>query len=335
MKKNGQSFSIVMATYTGVETIDDAFTSLLDQNDPGVSYDVVVVIDGPNAALRAKVEQAQEKFLKAGIDFKLKQFTKNKGRFEARLVGAKLASHGHILIVDDRVKLPKNFLKYMANANQEVLIPDVVESDPNNYVSLALSKLRRKIYGQQWGGNFEDFYIDEANFDKSPKGTTSLWIKKSIFIDACNLLQKTENLTAHVSEDTRILKFVVMSGAKIYKTSKVKLVYQPRSKAKEELIHIYQRGPRFLDYYLHPGTRYFAPLILYFVLVMPLLVLAVLHPILILFGLAVSILVALWVSGDLKQWLLVWYGLLSIVVCFGTGLWHGLWLIFQSRREKA
>jgi len=323
--KRGKAFSIVMATYTGANMIDAAFESLLKQKPPRVSYELVVVIDGPSYELRRKVENAQRIFKGKGIPLVFEQFTQNKGRFKARLAAAKQAKHPYILVVDDRVELPEDFLALVSSMGEEIVMPDVKEKEPSNFVSLTLNRLRRKVYGSSWNANFKPYYIDGSNFDKSPKGATTLWVNRTKFIYACEQVAKSTKAIKNVNDDTRILKILVENNNKIYKTSKLKISYSPRIAARDELAHIYHRGPRFIDYYLHPGTRYFAPLLIFYILTPIIIVVTiVLWPWPLLIVLLASLLGGVLTGIKTSEYLNITLGLWALVLFFGAGLIVGL-----------
>lgn len=316
------NFSVVIATYTGIETIEDTFRSLLNQEQQKTNHEVVIVIDGPNEPLRDKVEEAKKEFEKNGINFTIKQFDKNRGRFEARLEGARLAKSEYILIIDDRVEVPPNYLVFMSALGEEAAMPDVAEKKPDNIVSLAMSRIRRKAYGKQC--NPKPFYITSSNFDNSTKGTTSLWINKRLFIDSSNQLATSTGRTKNANEDTGILRNVVDSGTKIYKTSEIKIRYNSRSSARSEFIHIFHRGPRFIDYYLSPGRRFYIPLIMFYVLLIPAVIALSLFPLTIIILLLASLAISVWIAGKTADILTVWVGLSLISLAFGAGLVWGL-----------
>ena len=317
-------FSIIIATYTGVETISDTFASLLSQKSPGVSYEIIVIIDGPNKLLRQKVESAKKQFEEKKVPFRIRQFENNRGRFEARMEGARMASYQQILIVDDRIVLPSQLLKFMTAAGKEALIPDVKEANAPNLISMTLGKIRSKVYGKQWGGNFEPFYIDISNFDRSAKGTGAFWIPRKVFFDACsNVLTflKTSKLS---SDDTRLLREIVNAGIKIYKTAEIQVIYNSRSSAFSELEHVFQRGPKFIDYYLHPGRRFFPLLIAFYFLLVPAIVFFILFPTLILVLLLASVSAGFFITGLKPDFVKTLVGLWLIGLAFGSGLVVGL-----------
>ena len=331
------AFSIVIPTYTGQEHIDNCFSSILLQKVPtGTFYEVVVVIDGPNSVLQEKVENAQKLFLKKGIVFKMKTFKKNKGRFLARLEGAKLASAETLLFIDDRVTLSKNYLKTFLQLDSDIAMPNVIEvEDKVTPISLTLRLIRKSVYGASWGQDFEDHYIDASNFDRSPKGTTSLWIRKKLFVAACQALAKEVSSSRYVNEDTKILKQAVQGGHKILRTNKAQIFYNPRTDTKKEMKHLYARGPRFVDYYFSPGNRLFVPLLCFYIglILIPLLLLMLpTTTILLSFGVFVLLLLILAVylaRSTPKQIPLVFTGVILAGTSFATGLVKGLIVKFK------
>jgi glycosyltransferase involved in cell wall biosynthesis len=309
-----------MATYTGVNTIEDSLNSLLQQDKPNANYEIVVVIDGPNEELRNKVDKVKKKFQDNNVQLTVKQFKKNKGRFEARMSAARLAKFDQILIVDDRVQLPNNFLTKISTYNEEVVMPDVHEKPAKNLISLTLNRLRRKIYGQGWGTEFDPYYIGKANFDKSPKGTTALWVNRAKFIKACDKIAENSSNLKHVNDDTKVLRYLVGEGSRIYKTSELRLTYTPRASAKEELVHIYHRAPRFLDYYFRPGTRYFVPLLGFYIFFIPVILIMIIFPKILIAVLSIYLLACIWLSQSLRDLPKIFLGLFLILISFGGGL---------------
>ena len=64
-----------------------------------------------------------------GVDFKIKQFKQNRGRFEARIAGVKLASSNQLLFVDDRVRLSKTYFKVLLSIKQDIAMANAIEED--------------------------------------------------------------------------------------------------------------------------------------------------------------------------------------------------------------
>ena len=284
--KGRQSFTVVIPTYSGEEYLPMCFDSILSQR-PKPKFDVVVVIDGPNQNIKDITKAYSEKFKTAGIDFKVHQFAANQGRFRARTKGAELAAESQLLFIDDRVTFDTDYFSNILSEKTDLLIPNVQEAAAKNSVNRCLYLLRRRIYGKdKFGASFKSFYINKDNFEKSPKGTTSLWVGKKDFIDACSSLSNSTNDSRHTNDDTKIFRYFIDQGTNILKSSKAVIYYNPRSSAWKEIVHIYERGPRFVDYYMRPGTRFFWPLITMSAAIVVAVIVCILNPML-----------ALWLAG--------------------------------------
>lgn len=253
-----KGISIIVPSYTGEEYIQQCLESIMTQMPP--QSEVVVVIDGPNESLRDIVNTQEKVFNKHNLTLKIHQFKTNKGRFTARYRGAKLAQYPNLLFIDDRITLDDGFFKKIKN-EEKVTIPNALEAYHPNLLSRLLYLFRKKIYGKQkWGSDFKNYHITKENFENSPKGTTSLWVTKDVFLKACDIMQEQYSDAASIklsNDDTKLLRIIIEITRSIYRRSDLKIYYHPRSSFMNELRHIYHRGPPFVDYYLRPGTRFF------------------------------------------------------------------------------
>jgi len=329
MKTKSHNFTIIIPSYTGQEYVAECLDSILSQRGfDDFSFDVVVVIDGPNKELREIIEKQSLKFKQRGISFIVRQFKKNKGRFEARQEGARLSKNEYLLFIDDRNLMADNYLGEVIKAKKYALIPNVLEGNHPNFIAKTMYYVRKKIYGGMWGSDFESYEITSENFEKSSKGTTSLWINRSLFLDACDEINKHQDNLKTMSDDTKLLRYVIDKKVPIYRSSEAKIYYQPRTSAIAELRHIYRRGPMFIDYYLKPGTRFFWPLLLFYVFVLTILFLAFFAPFLLLLLIGLVMLTGLfavfYTVGFGLTAISVFAGSIVIVASFSLGLLKGI-----------
>ncbi len=327
-----ESFSIVIPTYTGASTIDKTFDSILKQSPSSLEYEVVVVIDGPNKRLRHIVEKYEDEFRRRRIGFTIYQSEKNKGRFDARISGAELSKNEQLLFVDDRAQLTDRFLEHLDKLDGKTALPGVQEHTGNNVITKTMNILRRQVYGNKGGLRFKDYYIDKTNFEDSPKGTTCLWIDKKIFLAACLKVKKNEKGDSRfVNEDTKVLREIVESGVKILRTPKLNIYYQPRDDFSASLKHLYDRGPRFIDYYHQPGTRFFPVLISIYVLLVSLVLITIFKPGLLYWvagGLAaLTALISVAISKNIQEVATSLIGLPLIGLSFSLGVLKGTLLV--------
>lgn len=329
-KSSKISFTVIVPTYTGEEYLSRCFDSILYQKLHAKygKFNVVVVIDGPNNKIREITRSYESKFQQRKIEFQVRQFSSNKGRFQARLEGARTAKAEQLLFVDDRVTFDKNYFSAVLGSGQRLMIPNVLEAEAKNKINRCLYLLRRIVYGKsKFGSSFESFFIDYENFEKSPKGTTSLWVSKKDFIAACNAINQNGTNNRYVNDDTKIFRYFIDCGQKIYKSSEAKIYYNPRSSSWQELEHIFERGPRFVDYYMRPGTRYFLPLMVLIVAVIAALVACVANPQLLAWIAGIMIVVNMLATVILSEKLddmVLFFFYPVIAISFGLGVIKGL-----------
>lgn len=255
-----KSFAIVIPTYSGIETITEVLESIAVQPE-AKDVQLIIVIDGPNSDLRALVDGFLEGNSKRFKSVKIKQFKQNKGRFFARYEGAKLAESSDLIFIDDRTVLKADYLKNLTrlSKNNRAIISTIKEESHPNFISKALYAIRSWVYRNK-KENFKPYDITEDNFEKSPKGTAGFCVEKSLFLDASKKFLDEGGATATSNDDTRLLRHIV-EATPIHRSPALVLMYAPRAKWVDELLHIYKRGPMFIDYYLRFGSRYFWHLI--------------------------------------------------------------------------
>lgn len=323
-----KQFSVVLPTYSGQKTIARTFDSLLAQNVAQLKYEVVVVIDGPSEPIRQIVKSYEPRFKANKIGFTVEQFRQNRGRFEARVAGAKLANYNQLLFLEDRVYLDPGYFKRMAKIDTELALGNVLEDKTNsNLIADTLTLVRRAVYGSQWGQDFKDYDINTANFERAPKGMASLWVSKSLFLEACQEFKKTVVNSKDSSDDTGVLRLIIEKGTPIRRISGLKLYYMPRTGLLESVKHLYQRGPKFVDYYLKPGTRFFAALAGFYALLAVVLVGLILITSWMIYLLALALVLilifCLVVTKKLIAGLKFFVGIIAVGLIFAAGLLRG------------
>lgn len=321
--------SVVIPTYTGVEHIEASLRSIVEQT---VGPDeVVIVIDGPGKKLRQLVETAVSKVggRHRKIKFLIHQNKRNSGRFKARQKGAQLAGSKHLVFLDDRVELKRDYIATAKGTGESIVIPDVEERVENgSLIEQVNSTLRHKLFDKYAGRSYA---ILPETFDDLPKGTSGLWVPRQWFLDACDAVAGKEIIHADTSDDTKLLRALVTKHGRIFHENKAIAYYSPREKITESVSHLFQRGPKFVDYYLKPGRRYFTPLLIFYSLLALGIIFLVLYPVIVVALLIISAAVGLWLTSGERNFLKVWLGLWLVGVTFGAGL---VWGLFKKMTLK-
>jgi hypothetical protein len=226
------------------------------------------------------------------------------------------------LFIDHRCIASKNILKEIEKKDYEPIIGNPIQDYKVNLISRFFYIFRKNFYKPYWGEEYPDVYINEENFDSIPKGFSPFFTNKQNFFNAI-----PEDTGKWVSDDTLIFSNIVKEK-KILKTSTVKVLYKERYKFKEFFVHMFQRGPRFVDFYRNSKSRYFflIPLIcvLPFILGGGVLLLGVWFGIAMLVLLLIAVGYLLFKGYDLLDTLSVLVMTPLVLLAFGSGVYIGV-----------
>ena len=313
-------FSIVVPIYNGAETLDDCLTALVHQDYPQDRYEVLVVDDG-------STDDTVEIALRYPV--RLISFGANQGRVVARNTGAREAQFETLVFNDVRVIPEREMLAKIHQRNYQPLIPVVYDYDGSRWgFPRFFFLLRCKIYAPYYPLPEKEFFITPANFDQVPKGAGNLVCDRELW-----LVCQPQTADKSTNDDTRILREIVKDHP-ILRATTITVEYHQRTDLRAVVAHTFWRGPRFADYYLRPGGRYYAPYVAIW-LVLGLTILGViLAPAigllsgggLLLLGLVAA---ALYLSQTITDFIVVLTSLPIIVGAFGLGIlrWQAMQLI--------
>ena len=230
--------SIIVPVYNASETIHTCLEAILNLDYPQGLFEIIVVNDGSTDNTVELIQQMKSPRIK------IINNDRNRGRAFTRLKGAKESSYDHLLFIDSRVIIDRGALKSMEKSGESIQSPLTIKGTDTIWDS-ALNSLRRLVFKKFYQGK-ETTFIDLSNFDNTPKGTTALYIPKELFIRATMAIEYENR---YVSEDTKLLLFIVKEGKRIYLNPDFEITYLQRSGLKVNVVHLYERGPRFVDYY--------------------------------------------------------------------------------------
>ncbi len=239
-------FSVILTVYNGENVLCKCLESLLNLDYPKDKYELIAVNDGSTDKSWEILKFYKRKFKERGIAYRIFKLEQNIGRIKARAYGVKKAKFDRIVILDVQMRMDKDFLKNAAQYPKNLhLITNVYMRKDIDIFNRVFYLLRKKYYSPYWGKSFHSVEITFKNFKKIPKGTGGFVTNKSKFLQISNLLEgkKIEN------EDTKLFYFYLTKREKLIKVPDVKLFYIHR-KGISALFHLYNRGPRFVDFYL-------------------------------------------------------------------------------------
>jgi glycosyltransferase involved in cell wall biosynthesis len=209
--------------------------------------EIILINDGSNDK-SLTIIKSYEKGKKLPI--KLINFKKNQGRLKVRIEGAKKAKNKNLLFIDAKCLPNSQILREIQKENYEPISGNVVQKEKNT-ISRFFFLIRLKLYKNFFGNTYKKTFINKDNFDKIPKGTGILFIDKDRFLN-----NQPENKSKNSSDDTALF-WNIVKEKDVLKSSKVKITYNTRNDLKSSIKHLYERGPKFTDYYYKPSKAHF------------------------------------------------------------------------------
>lgn len=307
--------SIVTPAYNEAKNLDRYFEAIGRLEYPREDFEVVIVNDGSSD----ETDNVIRLWIAAMPDIAIRvvSFDRNRGRAVAREEGAKAARYGHVFFLDVKCEVHSDALQALRDLSYPVVSCTIVHST-NTLFERFFWLVRRKIYSRE----SKDTYVTKENFDAMAKGGT-FFCEKEIFLRS----QISNKEDVHNSDDTKLLWNIVQTTP-ILKTARVKATYHQRVSFVENIMHLYQRGPKFVDYYYTPGKRYFALINLALFFALAFLTLLILRPewlgYWVLTAVLVDVLVACFLGVTLKDIGVVMLMLPCCGLAFFAGIFKGL-----------
>jgi glycosyltransferase involved in cell wall biosynthesis len=201
------------------------------------------------------------------------------GRFKARRAGVAAATSDLVLLLDARVRLHPDSLRFLG----EALSPDAtiwnghvvpqVEGNPFGAFGNVLVHLA-------WAEYFDEprsvsFGLED--FDHFPKGTGCFVAPRELLLEAMDEFSPRVSDWRLVSDDTQLIRWIA-ARARIHLSPDFGCDYQPRSNLRAFIGNALYRGSTFLDGHGRRESRFFPLVIGFFPLSAGLVVLVLRRP---------------------------------------------------------
>lgn len=327
MSKKQTSISIVMPFLDAKEEIKDLFTCLQKQiNIDKNNIEIVIVDDGSTDDTVQEIKKYSH-LLDDYESLNIVRHKRRQGHTTTRIDGAKVARGKYLAFIDKKGRPDSDYIYSFINKNRNIIIGNPYVDKNRSVWGRVLSLVRIKLYYPYFNHPFEDISLDHDQYlkFKNKGGGGSMFVLRKYYLEVA----KTMPTSIHVSDDNLyILKLAEIEP--ILKTSSPKIEYLNRTGFKENIIHLYNRGPKFVDFYAKPGTRYFIPIIVLVCFVVIDIIFALLLPIALILEFIVLLVlligIALYLSEDFKDIISVLFIMPIAIVCFSLGVLRGLLL---------
>jgi glycosyltransferase involved in cell wall biosynthesis len=233
-----------------------ALTTAVEESD--FSAEVVVVDDGSTDGTADAARSSADGRLAVRVVSQ-----PNRGRYEARRAGLAHARGEYVLLLDSRVRLAPDALRF---------IRERLESAPvwNGHVTVdadnAWGEFWRLLAELAWRDYFDNprttsFGVDD--FDRYPKGTTCFLAPRVLLESAFAGFSSHYGDIRLANDDTPILR-ALAAGERIHISPEFACTYFPRTTFGAFMRHAVHRGTVFLDGHGRPESRFFPAVVAFF-----------------------------------------------------------------------
>lgn len=317
--------SIIVPVYNEAELIKKCLRALINQDYPKKDYEIIVVNDGSTDKTLDSIRKRQKDAKEENVTLRIINLKKNGGRIVARETGAKMARYSNLLFIDSRCLANKNILSKIKKINYQPIVANIFMNSKRSNLDRFGLLFRKKLYPGYSTEDFKPFFITEKKFDDFPKGTTTFFCNKNLFLSS--RLKLKEKFS---SDDPKLL-WNIIKKKKILKHPNLKITYLSRVSLTGEIIHAFWRGPLFVDFYLDLSKKRFWQFIFLPASILIFTVILIfINPAIFLYWLGSLIIlwifISIWLSENFKDLVIVLRFLPIIGLSFWSGIMYGLLL---------
>jgi prepilin-type processing-associated H-X9-DG protein len=246
--------SVVMPAYNEAAEIGRTVDALVEAvRRSGLAAELILVDDGSTDETVAVAEQTVAGRLPLRV---LRQ--RNSGRLEARRSGLEAADGELALLLDGRVTLAPDALRFVAGRlgeGENVWTGHVDVAAQGNPFAL-FWKLLAELAWEEYFANPRTTRFDAAAFDRFPKGAGCFVAPRRLLLEAFASFRSYYAEQRFANDDTPVLRWIAERHG-IGVSPRFSAVYVPRTRLNTFLRHSFRRGMVFLDGHGRPDSRFF------------------------------------------------------------------------------
>jgi hypothetical protein len=247
------ALSVVVPVYNEEAWIRRSLTAILEAGDrAGLPLDVVVVDDGSTDSTAGAVQEIAETEPRVRL---VRQA--NAGRMAARLAGAGAAQNPWMLLVDARVIMEPDALRWIVQ--HAPAHPDArvwcghVEVDTRGNLPAAFWDALARVGWRSYLRDPRVLSFGGEDFDRYPKGTGCLLIEREYFTHLAESFESLYDVQHLASDDTRLLRRAA-TERRIWLAPGFRFTYHGKSGWGGFRRQALFRGTTFVDSYLGQST---------------------------------------------------------------------------------
>ncbi|MBD7979277.1 glycosyltransferase [Oerskovia merdavium] len=247
------ALSVVVPVYNEQAWIRRSLTAILESGDrAGLPLDVVVVDDGSTDSTAAVVQEI------AAHDPRVRLVGQaNAGRMAARLTGAGAAHHPWMLLLDARVIVDPDALRWLVEQAPDLSEARVwcghVEVDTRGNLPAAFWDALARVGWRSYLRSPRVLSFGGEDFDRYPKGTGCLLIERDYFAQLAESFESLYDVQHLASDDTRLLR-TAATERRIWLAPDFRFTYHGKSGWGGFRRQALFRGTTFVDSYLGQST---------------------------------------------------------------------------------
>jgi glycosyltransferase involved in cell wall biosynthesis len=260
----------------------------------------------------------------------------NQGRYLARKNGLKKARYANILLLDPKVMIHKDALRFVHDKVTNNPSQEIWNAHVNVYTKGNIfAKFWNTLTCLGWRTYFKrprEVAYTIKDFNRYPKGTGMFFCPKLILEKSTEEFERQNGDGKFVSDDTALLR-IINQQYPINISPQFSCVYYGRDSFSQFVSHAYKRGQNFIAGYFYRQNIFFLPLVLFFIIRITIIISLFIFPYPTLIMIAIGILLLMAGSFIVTEALRVvrfneaiWFTILLplFIIIFGAGLWRGL-----------
>lgn len=240
--------SIITSLYNEEKNISKYFNAINAIDYPKEKFEVILVNDG---STDKTLEMINAEAKRSKFNIRIINLEKNCGISTAVDTGARAAKNPYLLLLITKAEIFPNALKEFAKLNYRVIMGIPMQKNNHSFDKFFLS-VKTKVHKNSFNPDQEEIFLTKENYEKMPKGTTIFFCEKDLYLNS----QINNKNSKHSSDDTKLLWNIVQK-TNIMISGKPRCYYNTRSTFKDNIIHLLNRGPKFIDYYYKPTNVMF------------------------------------------------------------------------------